>query len=785
MGKLKTYQTAGIARTGMGQLSEQPFRETELANERVSTFLAQAQQTFTEKANVYAEEQAVKDAITSPITKEQIDQARQTGGNPISEFLKGGTTYNKAAQQILGQQVAGELRLELDQISADVLEQVRTGEIQNQAQALEKLQEPISAHVEFLASLDPKIAEGYGAQATASVRNYFSQADTIIRNKEEEKRQINAKTMLNNIVRDVGNFMRANPNATTNEIDEYIDVVKQMARDTSFSLTRTQEKLSIQLDEEITKTRDLYVAETLAEKYPGRSVGEVIDALGSDQSSLAAHYKNMSLEDKDAFVSLLNRQITLQDSKTVAIRQEVSDKLKTAALFVDQGQIVPDSINNFIETYGNTQQREKFAVLKKVEQQTDSWNNTPITTLESKFTELDLKVSNRNIIKTPEEMETHQRLGNYLSNTAKMLQADITGTILSKHGVYEQIDYANENIAKEQIERRKLNIKDKGQLYGFSATGEGIPLLTVNEAKALVSQYTQGDGETRVGILRSIDNLFGDMNSAVMSQLSAHGLPMSARLSSFINDPLVTEKFLSFDNPDEKKRITDMLQSTTAHKMIDINKAIYNQLDEFKDVVMMGNGFNNEKAVETISSLVENLSYYAANEIITQGSSKRSATNNASALILSNYDIQETYYIPKKDGNTLIDVDGVVDKANLIKNMYLKKFNPVPFTSERNGKNERLTKQEMYEQLDEFGEWRTTADGTGLVFGLVLSTNEFRPIENPNGETLSFKFTDTTNILPTTDTQMMEFKTGYRLGFGLRSKVQMDKDKQRRELEGR
>ena len=59
MGKLTQYQESGFQFSGMPQISTAPIQEALASNERVDRFLSQVGQTFAEKANVYASEQAV------------------------------------------------------------------------------------------------------------------------------------------------------------------------------------------------------------------------------------------------------------------------------------------------------------------------------------------------------------------------------------------------------------------------------------------------------------------------------------------------------------------------------------------------------------------------------------------------------------------------------------------------------------------------------------------------------------------------------------------------------
>jgi len=61
---------------------------------------------------------------------------------------------------------------------------------------------------------------------------------------------------------------------------------------------------------------------------------------------------------------------------------------------------------------------------------------------------------------------------------------------------------------------------------------------------------------------------------------------------------------------------------------------------------------------------------------------------------------------------------------------------------------------EFRTQMIENGEWKNTADGTGLVFGIVLFGGEFGEVQNAEGKKLTFKFNDTDLVVPTTDTDI-------------------------------
>jgi hypothetical protein len=796
MGKLTQYQESGVQFSGMPQLSTAPIQESLASNERVNNFLSQVGQTFAQKANVYASEQAVKDAITNPITKEQIDQARQTGGNPIDEFLKGGKTYNEAIKKVLGQQVAGELRLELDQSNAEILEMVRMGEITNQGQALQKLQEPISAHVEFLTTIDPTLAEAYGAQATASARNYLNQADTVIRNKEEEKRQFNAKTMLNNIVKDVGNFMRANPNATTNEIDEYIDVVTKVARDTSFSLTRTQEKLSIELDTEISKARNLYVAEALAQKYQGSNLGLVLEQLKSDQSSLAAHYNNMSLEEQKAFEGQLGYELNIVNNKNQAQIKETNALIKEATaphkMYKRMNPTVVEKIDQKI--IPGTDQAVMWEKLKQYDRDLDVINKTPLSNTDpqnpgliQQVNDLSIKLGNiDDLSQDPALYAEFAWKAQYLANIQDGLQTDEVATIGVRHGMPDQIiNFLDDPMAqKDLIEKRKLHLSTYSPLYGLDTDRSQGPILTKKEVATFVAQYKQGDGITRTAMLQNLDDAFGTLSSNAMAQLSAGGLPLTAQLSSFLNDPLKTDVFLSFDDEEEVKRIKDVFSSVPGQTYSTLKSQVRNKLEDFHEIVMHANPMDSSQASAKFEDIVEVLTLYAAEGINNRTLSTGSAVNDATDLINNNYQIESTYYVPRKYGGqdlTAAHVDAIVKKAETIKEEYLGTFKPVALGSSDPNRPQQVLDSAMFSQVKENGEWRVTGDGAGLIYGIVLSTNEFQPIINETGNFLSFKFDDTSAMLPGTThiMQKLQSKSGFSIGFGLQSKEQIKKAKKK------
>lgn len=749
MGKLTQYQESGFQFSGMPQISTAPIQEALASNERVDRFLSQVGQTFAEKANVYASEQAVKDAITNPITKEQIDQARQTGGNPIEQFLTGGTTYNDAIKKVMGQQVAGELRLELDQMSSDILEQVRTGQITNQGQALQMLQEPISAHIEFLSGIDPVLAEGYGAQATASARNYLNQADTVIRNREEEKRLFNAETMKANVERDYENFLLANPNADRKVRNAYKDVIRQMARDMSFSGTRKQEKLAQQLDESLQLIDDGHSVKVLADKYKGKTIDEVLDALPKDKSVEASDY--MQSTNKEQFARLLKDELNNVNAN-IAARDRIAKRQLNVInnSYLAEGQRIPPAMIK--EMYDLLEPGSELVdVVDEMVKQSNAIEQLNKSSLPDLIVELedlmDRKIRLNEDLSIPETQRL-KILQPYVKNMSEALAKDPVGLIGKRDGQYKELDLNSPTLANDVLQRKQL-IERNAAKYGISDLDKDTMLLSKNEVDAFVSTYLQADGQQRTAMLQVLDKEFGADSSAALTQLVNGGLPTTAELSSYFNNPTLTERFLSFDDEEEQKRLKQVAkEKNTTYN--DIRKEIANKFSEFNEVVMRQNQFNTSISTAKMDNIHDAFTYLAITHM-QSGMSPNSAIKEAAKEFTDKFQIKDTYYVPTIYNGDEINAEEVITKAERIKDIHLDDFNGVPFGSLLEIADEEERMMEFKTQLVENGRWHNTPDGTGLIFGITMGDGSFAPIVNEQGNNLSFKFDDLTMTVPGTN----------------------------------
>ena len=278
-----------------------------------------------------------------------------------------------------------------------------------------------------------------------------------------------------------------------------------------------------------------------------------------------------------------------------------------------------------------------------------------------------------------------------------------------------------------------------------------VKVMSQSQADSFVTQYMNGDQNMRVSMLQNLNADFGTYNSQAMLQLSEAGLPVTAELSSFFNNPKVTEKFLSFDEKEEQ----DRLKKFAKDKGLNFNtlrQDVRDNLKDFEGAAMRGSAFNNSVALEKIDNIVETLTFYTLSGMVS-GKSENAARKEAVNLINGSFNVQETFFIPLiYDGKSIASsADFIAEKAGLIKDFYLQDFDAVAFQSMDEDVTEVELTEAMTDQMKNFGEWRNKSDGSGIIYGIVFNDGSFGPVVNKDGENLEFNFDDTTLSIPGTD----------------------------------
>ena len=315
---------------------------------------------------------------------------------------------------------------------------------------------------------------------------------------------------------------------------------------------------------------------------------------------------------------------------------------------------------------------------------------------------------------------------------------------------------------KKQITTKMLKIQTD---LGVQTTQQRV--MTKTEAENFVANYqktAQGNSVKSQMLLQSITTNFGDNDSKALQELQAAGLPITASLAMTVFSPLEAQKAFGIDSIEEQKILKDWGASNEmTFKDVTNTIAANSDFQKLETIIRRNNNIESSVAAKQVEEIKNVLAYYAINERFTNVKfNNDSAIESAVNAFTSKFEIEETFFIPRNyDGKPLTSYgttpNAVKDKSDLIKEEYLEEFGAIAFKS-TDPFNQGITEEEMSEKHQRMmrtnGEWRNTADGNGLVFGIVLDGDQFAPVVNANNQELRFNFNDSSYNLPGTDIVM-------------------------------
>ena len=465
------------------------------------------------------------------------------------------------------------------------------------------------------------------------------------------------------------------------------------------------------------------------------------------------------LMNKDKFVDLdLNKRVSLISEVKSVLIPEIKDEYKNLVAAAAFGKDVPFDVKFAKEILPP---RTFSTMMKEYNNVKDTVADVKIlnTTSNKNLSEtLDNMLSKREQSKTFIEYQKEKKILVEAVNARN--EAMASDPVFFLNATNDNIKILSDELQNENNPDLRLQKKKAlTEVYVETQLNMGQPpyqikVMSNSEATDFVERYVNGDQNMRVAMLQNLDAEFGDYNSNAMLQLTNAGLPVTAELSSFFNNPKLTERFLSFDSKDEQNRLKQYAKDNNI-TFNDVRRSIRENLSEFEDVVMRGSRFNTSVALDKMDNIVDVLSYYALNEMVA-GESQGSAEKNAYNLINNSFEIQDTFFVPLVyNGKSITSsADFIVEKANLIKDFYVEDFGAVAFESVDEDVTDIELNEAMKDQLKNFGEWRNSADGTGIVYGIVFNDGSFGPVKNQEGEYLSFNFDNTSLTIPGTDKEM-------------------------------
>ena len=118
-------------------------------------------------------DQALEFNVANPITLDQLNEAKQTGVNPIEAYQNGGMVYNEVIKTTYAQQAATQLSLADQTNNESVLADVTAGKLKDLDVIKERLTSGIKGNAKVLLSMSPEVANAYTKTGAAYGHTYF------------------------------------------------------------------------------------------------------------------------------------------------------------------------------------------------------------------------------------------------------------------------------------------------------------------------------------------------------------------------------------------------------------------------------------------------------------------------------------------------------------------------------------------------------------------------------------------------------------------------------------
>lgn len=358
-----------------------------------------------------------------------------------------------------------------------------------------------------------------------------------------------------------------------------------------------------------------------------------------------------------------------------------------------------------------------------------------------------------------EDLKYKTKAQNFLADKNKLIEEDAATLVIQYNSTVRDLfnNYQDEpegSPEKQKLFQKYVNSVVQAQ-EDMKIDPSLVKVIPENFAKSLVRDYENQDPLNKIGYLQGLEEQYGDQYGRVLNQLSANGLPVTAKLVSYIGDENFATKVMSIDTKEEKKILDQYLDDYDLDKS-SIRQEVATNMKELRDTVMFSNKMNNTRANKELNDIQEIISYVAISTMSsTTGMSQKDAVESATEEVMKNFVFSEdnTYFIPKRYNNDTLS-DGQIRlierKAATIKEKHLEDFDMFSFQS-ADKENDELLAEEMLAQAKDKGVWVNSADGSGIVFAIPFPDGSLGLVENKKGELLELKFDDGSHVLPTTN----------------------------------
>ena len=357
-----------------------------------------------------------------------------------------------------------------------------------------------------------------------------------------------------------------------------------------------------------------------------------------------------------------------------------------------------------------------------------------------------------------EDLKYKTKAQNFLADKNKLIEEDAATLVIKYNSTVRDLfnNYQDEpegSPEKQKLFQKYVNSVVQAQ-EDMKIDPSLVKVIPENFAKSLVRDYENQDPLNKIGYLQGLEEQYGDQYGRVLNQLSANGLPVTAKLVSYIGDENFATKVMSIDTKEEKTILNNYLNNNDIDKA-PISLAVSEKMKELRDTVMFANKMNTTRANKELNDIQEIITYVAINAM-SSGAKQEDAIESATQEVMKNFVFSEdnTYFIPKRYNNDTLS-DGQINliqrKAETIKEKHLEDFDMFSFQSSNPDIDDDEINEEMLAQAKDKGVWVNSADGSGIVFAIPFPDGSLGLVENKKGELLELKFDDGSHVLPTTN----------------------------------
>ena len=460
------------------------------------------------------------------------------------------------------------------------------------------------------------------------------------------------------------------------------------------------------------------------------------------------------LRDPEQFKDLqLEDRISLEREALLSYRPILKDNMTNYLVALENGEQIPLDQNAVKEIFGNT----AYEDFKQTEKNIINFSSYKINLFNSKIGNEKSIVDSFPLTDEnyAEDLKYKQKLINLLSKKDELIKNDAATLILTFNkevrSAYDDFNNETDETIKSQKFSKYINMVYQAQV-DMNIDSDLIKIIPNSQAANIVKDYNSRSAIEKIGYLQGLEEQYGEYYGKVLMQLSENGLPVTAKLVSYFNDEKFALSSLSIDTKEEKDILKNFLKGTDT-TFSEVQKSVSDEIEEFREKVLLGNPFNTSKANQELDQITEVLTYMAINEM-SRGTDLNDAVGFATDFINNNFIIEDTYFIPRIYNNESLgsgQIEFVAKKANIIKNHYLEAFEMETFRSTNSEVPEEELNSSMIEQAKDNGVWLNTADGNGLVFAIKFFDGTYGLIQNKEGKLLRFDFDDDSFVLPGTD----------------------------------